>query len=459
MKKNLVLTIILAVLVGVAYQLEEVSKKETMKLNLLESRLLSKAKIISEIKTNNYHFIRKGDLWIEKSTAWRVDQEILNEFSNILKKIGIYSSVRKESNKTQDYFSSSSTVFEIKVDGKMKKFELGNVSKITGSFYIRDVDQPNLINICLDDSVLRVIHKTEVDLKLKKYQRLKNILSSSSINFLDRNLLSSLNLKMDDINSIKIKNRTAGWFELKVGENYTQPIAPKSINYHNFKEKVFGKTKNIKIEKIIKKAQNILSNPASEVIIEGRKNIKLRLYAALNGVYGSFLKISGQDQILKLDGDNADIFSSSIQDFWVKKIPFEVNFNNLKKLSFKLKKEGAKKFYPFEVNDLESFEVSSKDKEINFISKVHMNLLFNLLFNLADFKEATSIERLESSTPKSFTKKGIRVFIFEKKFQVWVEAGSIFVLDTKESLVFRFDNNKNQIPTDFFDKIFTVVKK
>jgi hypothetical protein len=457
MKKNIFLTFILSCLITFAYFSEEVMKGEKKDLARMKSRLIESSFPITELKTKNYHFILKDKLWIEKSTNWRIDQEVLTEIINIFQDLGRYSSIEKKDNK--EYFSETKIQFDVLVNGIWKKYILGNASKITGSFYIKDLDHEDLVNICLDESLLQVIHKSEVDLKLKKYLRLKNIINSKVANFFDHNLLSGLQIDLDEITTMTIDNKANRWFSLDFSEMKTSPLALDGIKYRNFFNRVMEGIEKVKITSIISHGQNILSNPRSRINFKGKEELNIKLYSSLNGKYGNYLKVDGRNDIIEVELKDSSLFFLNIQDFWIKKINYDIDFKKLNEVNFKISFDN-RKFFDFIINDLESFKVIPLDKKVSFVSNTHMNFLFNLLFNLADFKQAHYIEKIQGDAVNLNKEKfDLYINLFGKFFTVKIEDDFILVGDYNDKVLFKFKYNQGQIEPGFFDKIFTVVKK
>jgi hypothetical protein len=457
MKKNLLLSLILSLLITFAYFSEEVLKGERKELQKSTSRLINTSFPITEIKTKQYHFVKSNGIWKEPTVAWGIDQEVLNEVVNIFQQIGKFSTIKKTGN--GEYFSENTTQFDLLVNGNWKRYVLGNVSKITGSFYVKDLDQEETVNICTDDSLLQVIHKTPVDLNLKKYLRLKNIINSKVNKFFDHNIFTGLNINLDKLKTVTIDNKTNRWFNLDIQEKVTNPTAPINIRYRNFFNRMIESIEKIKIIKIIGQGQNVLTNPRGTIKFDGEKESSLKLYSGLNGKYGQYLKVKGRNDIIEMKLEDSSLFFLNIQDFWIKKIKYEVDFKSLKNFDFQMSTNGNR-YYQFRVNDLETFKVTTLDKKVSFISNTHINFLFNLLLNLADFKEAHHIEVIHPSEKANKGEKiDLHIKLFKKHFSVGIEEDFITVRDYNSMVLYKFKYNQTQVDPSFFDKIFTVVKK
>ncbi len=82
--------------------------------------------------------------------------------------------------------------------------------------------------------------------------------------------------------------------------------------------------------------------------------------------------------------------------------------------------------------------------------------MFNLIFNLADFKSAHYVEEVYSDKVKE---ADLIVKLLNKTLAISIKNDFIHITDLTNKLKYRFKYNQNQIKPGFFDKIFTVTKK
>jgi len=448
MKKNLVLSLILATLLLVAYFSEEVVKVNIEKNKKNSVRLIHSDTPILEIKTASYTLINIDGVWRDESINWKIDQELMLKVLDIFQ--NLYVSSKIETKKPDDYFNKHSQIISFKLGNSIKEFRFGPVSKITGGFYMQDLTNPNEVMICYDDSFMKVVYSNEVELDLKKYVRLLNLINASKFNFLEQNILSQLDLI--NLKKITIDSERNRWFQVNLERNSLNPKPPKKIKIKNIRKIISSGVKGLRVKKIINKGEMVLTDPMSKVKLFGEKVYLLTLYRKLNNKDGNYLRISGSDQILEVDLKKGNIFFINNQEFWDKTIDYGVVFSSLDRVDFTLRTQNAQNSYPFFIDDLEEFIVKSEHKKVGFISKVHMNLLFNLLLNLTDFKEAKFIE--ERITPEADS-LDLYVTIFKKSLGIKVGADFIKVYDLKSGLVYNYSYNTRQIRPGFFEKIFT----
>jgi hypothetical protein len=452
MRANLILTTILAFLLSIAYYSEEVVKKEVEHKRILANRLIPQEFPIAELRTKNFHIVKLDGRWSSPVTDWSLDQSIITSLLDVFSKIYISSLI--ETTKKKEFIGEESSSFEVKINGKWQKYILGRVSKASGAFYVQREGEEK-IYICYDDSFLDEIHKNQVDLDFKKYLRLKGLLDITINPLLNQDILGVLGMK--SLKRVRIDNKRNRWFELDFIKSTTEPKIYPEFKYLNLAKRFKQQFKSIKIKKVISNGKYVLTNLRSTIEIEDHESKKsmLKLFIGLNGKFGYFLKLDGHAGLLELDLSKKNIFFTSVQDFWNRKINYNLKFSEQKNIHFKLGKS-AKKFYSFYIDDIEKFEIKTKNKQVNFISKVHMNFLFNVVLNLIDFKQAKYVERLTKTNKETFD---LHLKVFRKSLGIKLGKHLITVFDFESKIAYYFDYNTQQIKPGFFDKIFTVVNK
>ncbi len=451
-KKNVILMAILITLIGVAFITEEVIKKDAFEIQKMSKKLVKNVEKITAIKTSYQHFIKENSVWKTDQLDWPVNQQLMKDYLKIIAGIQI-SGVVQEKN-ISDFITDDKKFIELSIAGKRHKYFLGNVSSVTGAFYVRKEGDPGKIYVCYDDSFLDYVYKTELELNLAKYLRLQNLFEAKQDLFWDGQFYE--NFKLREADKIIIDNKRNRWYSLNLSQNTTTPAAPSALRYLNIKLVLQNSLNNLKIKRIVSGGKNILTNLGSTIKIfhkqQDKPYLTLKMYRGLNNKFGTYLKSSKHDYIFVLENQNKSPFYFNQQDFWNKRIQYQVNFQQIKNFTFKLGHTGKKR-YDFKVDDIETFEVLPKSKEVNFVSKVHINFLFNLLLNLVDFKQASYIEEVEKLDIKRFQ---LVVELFQK--ELWVNIGKRFidVYDTNTKILFHYEYNSQQITPDFFNKIFTV---
>lgn len=448
MKKNLGLFIILSLLISIAYFSEEVVKKDKLNKSKTSKQVFGTGSI-SEIKTQKIHLYLIDGIWKEKSVSWKLDQELVEEMLKVFS--GLSRSSKIKNDKKLDYFVENKTTLEIKSEKGWEKFIIGDVSRVTGGFFVKSDLYEDDILVCYDKSFLDQVYSSELDLDLKKYIRLRGILNLDKDKFIEKDILSYFDITK--IEKVLIDNKRNRWFKLDLLENNIHPKKPDQIKLKNLTNVLMDSIKKVKIKKVLDSKRNVLTNLSSEIMIEGNKSVVMKVFSGLNERYGKFLKV--ENQIFELSLKDNNLFFLNLQDFWNKRIEYSVEYHKLKEISFSLGFD-ASKYYKFKIPDLKKFKVKSNDNRVSFVSDVHMNFLFNLILNLTEFKQAKYVEVYK---PSKVLSQYLYIQLFEKTLGVKIKEDLIEVVDFNSNLKFLYKYNTQQIKTDFLDKIFTVKQK
>jgi len=448
--KNLSLFLILVGLIGITYYFEEIVQVNQRVINTQEKKLIKSDFEITSIETSNYKVLKLNS-WKVESLNYPASQTLVRDFLYILSNLSIIGELPLADE--GKFFSQTKLDWKLKGKNQDRKYTLGNVSELSGKFYVKVWGKVPKIYLCQDQSKFTQTYTSDLDLGIKKYLRLKSILGGKEDLFIERRLFFHQNIA--DITSIDFKNRHNRPYHIDLIDNHTKPSKFKNIKYKNMKEIMTYFFEKTLIEKLIVENKNVLSNPIGSLKFNLRnsKVTTAKLFAGLNGKYGKYVKFSSIDYIFKLPDDSTQVFGLHVQDFWNKKFLLNVDFKKIKDFIFKLK-IGEGKMYSFRVNDLKSFEIEKLDSAVTSINKNLMNFLFNLIFNLVDFKEADYIEKIEKSEKGQLT-----LDIFQRKFSISLKPNKIEVIDLSERIKYHFKYNTQQLKEDSLKRIFTVNNK
>lgn len=452
MKNNFILGTVFCILVAIAYYYEEMEKPINDKIIQLEQgHIIGDKTKITELKTNHFHLIKKKNEWMLKDSLWKVDQLKVISFIEALSALRITGSMAASERLKWDI----SEEVNLRIHGKVEKITLLGVSKVTGSLYFSRSQNTGIISIVQDEKAYEDIYQNDLDLGLRKYARLIKVFKQGAESFLDLNLLNAMGL--NKILYVKVENTRQRPFELHIKDKQTKPNILNPLKTKNLLNR-FTELMSIKrIVRIIGKGKNILTDKRSVVLVEGDSTERIvEYYLGLNGRYGHYLKIQGMDSLYEVELYDKNIFTVGIEDFWEKKFVHNnsIDFQQLKKLDFEIKYKNE--YYPFYVNNFQQFKIMSDDDRIEFIDRTRMNFLFNLLFNLTEFKEAIYVENI---LDKTFLTNSLHIKMFDNLYIVKLKTQEIIVDDTKNQLRFYFTNKSGKVDTTFFEKIFTVKNK
>lgn len=455
--KNIALVIVLSVLVGVAYFYEEIYKTEQAELKLDKnfqktSLFKSQALNFTALKTKNYHLVKR-DQWVVQTVNYPADEKLITELRKIFSGIKIKGLVKDSS--TAHLFKNGGIPFSIVVGENEYKYLLGEVSIATGRFYIKQIDEKeDKIYVCEDDSYLNIAYKNEIDLLTKKYLRFKALLQGQKDLLIDRALFKLLNVKK--LNTLIIDNKRNRRFQIDLEKNTTEPLILKGLKYKNFNQYLSSVFNSAIIKAVVVEKQKVLSNLASEIIFyhDSKKSIA-KLYKGLNEKYGYYVKFDAIDYVFEVDEKAAEIFFLNVQDLWSKKLLPNMKLTEKDSFKFSLSHDDEK-YFDFEVNDLNRFKIVSKSDRVISFDQNLMNMIFNLVFNLVDFKEAKYVD---SFTQVGAEGKTVYIKLFDKKLGIELNKDEIIVWDVKNKIKHHYQFSTDTIGVLSWEDIFTLSSK
>lgn len=448
MKKNLIYLCILTVLLTLTYFSEEILKPKAKMKRDLQRKVISQVEDISRIKVQHLEFSKtQSGEWTTSHPYLMLDEIKFESFFSVLKGLAISSEITDK--KIEEFTKFQSIPFTIFKGEDEYNYILGDVSEATGAFYLIDAKK-NIVYVCYDESLLKDIYRNQTQLDLKKYIRFKNMLSNLVESFHDTGILQFL--LNDEILSIEIHNLPNRKFSLDFESNRMSPLPPKSIEYYPLSDAFISLISRSSIEAVIPLGRNIVSHLISDIKIKGKQNnYDLKLYSSLNGEFGRYLKINNKKELYKLRLEKPNLFFSNMQDFWDKRQKIaKASLAGLKKLEFKMSNAGE--YFDFYVDDFESFSVKFDDKRVLAVSQTHINMLFNLLFNLVDFKSARYIQVGEGDDKKYM----LSIKLLGEEYKLGFSKYHIEVYETSTSISYFYDYNTRLIGKQFFANIFTV---
>ncbi len=446
MKLNIILFFVLIGILSGIYFSEEVYKKDVLEKESIEQSLIQSEKILSlEFANGSIEFA--GDFWVSKNIQWPLNQGSVDYILKLVKGIKV---LQKISGKDfNEFFRKNRQSFSVQTPEGVFHFDLGDSAEATGNFYILNKEK-NEVYLCEDTTALNTAFSSDRDLGLKKYLRLVEFVNRGVDLFWESNFLKAMGIsEVSQAMIDSVRNRP---LEIDFIKRETKPAAPSPLSYKDLNSVFSRYFAEINIIKLIDKGQNYLTDQRSVVTLDGNQKLKLTYYSAMNDSYGKFIRVDGIDYIFQVDMDEQNIFFLSGKDFWNKRFHYPKSINNLTSLDFALSFD-QKAYYDFQVYDLENFKIRATSDKVSF-SKVHMNVLFNLLLNLVDFKEAMFVETFHHFDNPERSRLWIN--FLGSTMVVWIEDNVIKVLDKNNGLLYYFADQSGQLTEGFFGQIFTV---
>ena len=457
MKKNILLTIILASLITFAFFWEQQGNKEKyISEEKLQKLFTLQTNDILELSFKNVEVLKGSDgKWAISSLNYPASAHKIDFILKTLNGLAIIAKIDLNKQNSKEFFVHQDHQFKIRTVNKEILMRLGDISNVTGYFYL-EVSENNMNSLYLikDDNFYEGLYKNAVEAEFQKYLAFKKIITTAPKELIENKLLPHINIENIDKLTIKRKSRPLYEVDLKAGN--TKPAIYKDLKYKNiinFLQNIWGQ---VNVQSISKKENNILSGLLStiELDLDGEK-IELTLFGKFNDEVGNFLTVSNSDWVYFIAEEGKDLFFLDVQDFWQKKFIYEKPIAKYESFEFKLGQ--ANNLYSLKVGEISKFEIESNDDRIDSLRPSNLNLLFNLMFNLVNFSESKfvydNLKRLDKKTPV------FDLVLFGKTFKFQFKKYLIIVQDIDLGLEYHFVHQNHSIFIDALSDFFTLNQK
>ncbi|MBC76543.1 MAG: hypothetical protein CME64_11070 [Halobacteriovoraceae bacterium] len=446
MKKNIVLSAVFFALVGVGWLIEERSLISSEEKSIQERLYNFGREDIQQIKLPKASVVKKESGYFVESLDLPIDPISLEKLLKNLNSLYFVKEI--ESADTNEYFKHQSMLVEVVTTEKKIKFRIGDVSDLTGTFYIEQLQRnTNKLVVVKNKSVLNDYYKNELDADLKKYLELKDLINSTPIDLVDKRLLNSINAS--GLKKLKIDNRRNRWFELNFANKQTTPPPPSGISTRINQESVAKRLLGIKFKSFKKVDGGVLDDLLSTVELESEgQSIVMKLYGLFNREKGPFLVRSDRPDTVYTLGEGREIFFENVQSFWSKKLQLpRADILKMKRLKFKLGKKSGK-MRDFFADDIQkTFKISSANDEVHVKDSNYFYLLFNAVFANGAFSHADIVQKLGPKELRSIVKElkdGIQLEFLDKTLLFSIKDDTLIMLDIKDRLQFIY-TGKDQL--------------
>jgi hypothetical protein len=452
MIKNIFLGLFFLGLVLFAYYWEEVGvKSQFIKNTNGEQIVLFDVNSVVSLTLKHAKIIKNDNEWTIGDLGYMANkgkvQFILKTLNGITKVKKIQTTDKEE----KAFFVHQDHSFTVKTFNNEVTFRLGDISNVTGMFYLQKFQYGKKeLFLCRDINVYDGLYKSDFEANYQKYIYLKDIITSNAMNLISPRLIFGLNSQK--IKKIKIDNKTNRWFDVDFDKKITTPSKYKNLDYLSFAQTFDSLWNTIKVSKIINDPKLIISDELStiEIKLKSEKVHLIKLYGLLNSENGYYAKVDNKDLIYVIDEKAKDFFFANVQDFWNKRISYGVDFRGMKKVDFQI---GTRpdQMHDFYIDDIETFDIKSKSGSTLKVS--NFNMLFNILLNLQSFKQAKYVTNKISKPKNHFT---LLVNIFNRKLQVHFKKHMIIVSDLTSTIEYFYPHNNSMINIDKIEDFFTL---
>jgi len=452
MIKNISLGALLLLLITFAYYWEEVGNKSLFVKDATgEQIVLFDVNSVVSLTLKHAKIIKNENEWSIGDLGYMANKGKVQFILKTLNGITKVKQLKVTDDKEKEFFVHQDHSFTVKTFNDEVTFRLGDISNVTGMFYIQKFQYGKKeLFLCRDINVYDGLYKSEFEANYQKYIYLKDIITSSPMNLISPRLIFGLG--SDKIKSIKIDNKTNRWFDVNFEESVTTPAKYNGLDYLSFSQTFDTLWNTIKVSRIINEPNLIISDELSsiEIKLKSDKVHNIKLYGLLNSENGYFAKVDQNDLIYVIDEKAKDFFFANVQDFWDKRTSYGIDFKNIKRVDFKIG-VNVDKMFDFYINDIESFDIKTlagvKLKISNF------NMLFNIILNLQSFKQAKYVVNSISKHKSDFS---IFVHIFNKKLKIYFKRNMIIVSNIDSKMEYFYPHNNSMIKIDKIEDFFTL---
>lgn len=449
--KNFLLFLVLGGLITFTYFYEEVGKKEEESQNLKGKQLAQiKSSDVTKVILPHTTLEKKGENWWVTNPLYLADNLKVEALLLKITKLHKLSSLEgiEQTTKVMD------NPLTINIITNQHKLELsiGQFIESTGNFYAKNDGDKNKVFITKDTSTFEGFYKNEKELLYQKYLSFKEVMNARPLAFFDRQIFRTLNYTK--IQKVVFKGKKKDQFTVNFKSNLTEPLAPNGISYFPF-QKFSEKNISLFFNQVDKKKKQVLAKKIKEITFyfKDKSQRTYTLYNEMDGQLGFFITDDLNDQfIFKVKSKEVSLFFLDVQDFWVKRINYGVDFQSFSKLTFKMKVKNL--WENFYVRDIEKFVVQTNSQSIKKIQTEPMNFVMNLVLNLTIFKEAKKVIKGDEKNIES--KKGFKlpIKIFGKSLVAIFLNNEVLLVNKSDSYTLLYSFNKIPFKLNGFEDIF-----
>ncbi|MEX0798849.1 MAG: hypothetical protein WEB87_01165 [Bacteriovoracaceae bacterium] len=458
MKKNLGLAFVLGLLVWAAWLLEGREGADVDSPIWDKGEPLAAFEVVNlvEISLPHSKLIKDGQELIVADLGHPADTSKTLKLINKLNSLRSLKELKVSDEKKEEFFSHQDHFIRVKTFEREWELRLGDVSELTGNFYIQIFKNgKQRLYLAKDVSLFEGFYQNELEADLRKYLELKNIIAAKPFDFADKRLFARIHSK--ELRKVKIDNKRVRWFELDFTSNTTTPAPPEGIQTADLKRTLSNLLEKSLFLKFFEMKKNALENPLSKLKLRTEsEEVSAELYGSMNGRRGLFVMKSNEpDRIYELEGEAAQLFFENVQVFWDKRLNISgIDFKSKERLRFSLGAD-RNRARQFEISNVKEFKVEAMDPSIQIKDQKYFNLLFNAILANRGFEQALSVayhtkEELEQRIKRFESKVFMRVF--DKDLVFSYQDGLLVLLDLKHSLelVFPSDLKINRLSEKLF---------
>ncbi len=418
MKKNLILSGILVLLLVGTYFFQEKRNETHYEESLVKDHLIMKG--IVKLKLPTVEAIKKDDSWWEGNTLLSH-----NAFKVIEQKITEVKKIKDVSGEWKTFFNDPLTLFV-----NDEEWVVGDLSLDRQGFYLSRDKKIMLVTLEGSSSELT---QDENSVAVKKYDEFKREITKNHDELIEKQIFRfypDLSAKR-----VLIESYERLPYELNLEKNETLPTPIPGIKVH---DKIQAKFKSLLT----------LMTMKSEVPFSEKLKVKrlgtIKFIAAKTVTWELWLKSESAADAVLIDPDSKraflmiggtlKIYFTMVQDYWDKKVIPPSEFKPSEKIEMILSQ--GKKNLHVDILNQEPLKFESDKSRLN---QENLLAMINILFNLSQFDQADRVSILSSSEKKMLmTQDDLRVSVLNQALILWVRAEELIVVNLTQGFKAHF---------------------
>lgn len=435
MKKNLILSAVLAILVIATYFLQELKTEKQLNESLTKDHLIKS----EEIKTLSW-----GDVEaVKRNGQWWSGDKLLshNIFSETEKKIAHIKKLKTVDGAIENYFTNS---LDFKVNGE--QWRIGDLTLDRQGFYLY---RNKAIMVAMMDGASGELTDDETKFAEIKLDELKKAFSFKLAELIETQLFRyypSLPL-----GKVLIESEGRPRFELDFLSNQTMPPPIEGVVVHDkILEKFSSLLTQMTLKKEVSYSEGLKKSLVGKITFEKNDEKETwELWLASEKSADSYIIDSKRKKAWLMIGGTLKIFFIHNQDYWDKKVIPQHLFQQFSRLKVHFYQDD--KSAEVEVVNREPLAFETSQFKID---QMKMNILFQYVFNLSDKDQADRVSQLSKSERKELLSGShLRLEVLNQEILFWRKAHELILVNLTQGFKAHFLIRDESFSASFADML------
>lgn len=435
MKKNLILSAVLALLIVGTYFFQELKTSKQLNESITKDHL---------VRVESIHTLSWGDVdAVKKNGQWWAGDRLLshNIFSQTEKKIAHIKKLKRVDGAKESYFTKT---LEFKVNGEL--WQIGDLTLDRQGFYL---SRQNEIMVAMMEGASGELTDDEAKFAEIKLEELKKAFTFKLSDLVETQFFRYY--PHLPLGQVLIESEGRPRFELDFLNNKTLPAPIQGVAVH---EKILEKFSSLLTQVTIRKEV-----PYSEILKKSlvgkmtfQKNAEIEvweLWLASEKSADSYIIDSKRKKAWLMIGGTLKIFFIQNQDYWDKKVIPQQFFHQFTRLSVNFYQDD--KSAAVEVVNREPLAFEHPQYKID---QVKMNILFQYVFNLSDKDQADRVSQLSKSERKELLSAShLRLEVLDQEILFWRKAHELILVNLTQGFKAHFLIRDESFSATFADML------